>query len=138
MITSDIQALTAHFVAQWASVSTTVPVFYDNQPNAVTPTKAPWVRFSVRMGASIHHAGSATSGVKKQQGRVWLQVFVPNQTGSGVMNTLVDGFMGIFENKRLDSSKIHMGTLQPSEPRDGGDGFTMMAVSVPFDSYRAY
>ena len=138
MLLDDTQALTQHFVSNWATVSTTVPVFYDNQPNAIPPAKAAWVRFSVRLGGSIHHAGSADDGVKKQLGRVWLQIFVPSQTGMGKAYTLAEGFALMFRNQRLDSHQIHLSTEDVSDPRDAGDSMMMMTVSVPFESYRRY
>ena len=133
MITQDIQALRAHFIANFDPGS--VPVIYDNQPTVSIPEGSLWMRFSVVPGASFHDAGSAQDGVMIQQGRVWLQVFTPEQRGDGEALALADAFATAFRNKRIDT--IMMKTEEFGS-RDNRDGYQMISLSIPWESLRRY
>lgn len=134
MLTADITALKKHFLDSW----TATPIVWDNQPETAIPEGQSWVRFAVRPGASFHDAGSSLNGILRQQGRVWLQVFVPEQTGDGAAVSFVEAFAAIFRNKRLDSGAIHLSTPDFNIDPTLKDGFFMISVNVPWESFRRY
>ena len=148
MFDKDIQALTAHFVSSWPTVSDAVPAFYDNQPNADPPLDEPFVRFSVIMGGSRHYAGDAIHGVMKQIGRVWLRIYFPAQTGLAVAHELASGFAAMFRNQSFDEDAIQCATEQPEAPINvvsdfasaaaEANGMLMLKITIPFDSFRSY
>ena len=135
MLSLDYRALTEHFTLR--SGVFTDPIFYANQPNSQPPVNSIWMRFSVIPGASQNHAGGAQDGVKKQLGRVWLQIFVPEQTGVGHAYDIADLFATMFRNKRIQDI-ISTQTEEINIVPDGGDGMLMMTVSIPYESYRSY
>lgn len=136
MITTDYQALRQHFINGWSAFPA-VPVLYDNQPNERVEPKLQFVRFSVRAGASFHHAGSAQDGTRIQRGRVWLQIFTPAEMGDGEALAIADEFAALFRNKRIGDA-IQLKTEDIQTDPNARDGYFMISVSVPWESYRSY
>lgn len=130
----DRKTLTARFKAAW---NPTVPALYDNQPNVTMPTTA-YVHFSVRQGDSQHYAGDRFTGSKLQLGRVWIQVFVPAQTSTGLADSLLDAFCAIFENWNSDDYAIEVATRDDNAPAMQPNGMMMFSTSIPWKSIRDY
>lgn len=134
MITADILALQNRFVDLWDNG---VPVFYDLQTNEARPVDALWCRFSVIPGGSKHYLGDREHGYKLQLGRVWLQVFIPEQSGTADAFNLIEKFTTIFRNWRTDEILCETEQLNGAT-RDEETGMAMMTVSIPWQSIRPY
>lgn len=89
--------LTAHFKTAWNTA--TLGVEYENQ--AGTDKAAAWGRFSVVQGAvdPMEIGGTFTRG----GGAVYLQVFLPMNSGTKKATECADAFAAIFNQKRLRS-----------------------------------
>lgn len=134
MITADILALQNRFVDEWDD---SIPVFYDLQPLEERPVDALWCRFSVIPGASNHHLGGRETGFKRQLGRVWLQVFVPAQSGTAEALTVIETFASIFRNWRTDEIQCETEQMGGAT-KDEETGMMMFTVSIPWVSFRPY
>lgn len=134
MITTDVQALRQHFIANWPN---DVPVFYALQPIDDQPVGI-YTRFTVNPGASQHYVGSAANGAKLQLGRVWLQIFAPLQDGDTEVLRLIDLFAGIYRNWSSYDDAIRCQTEDVSGPFADPSGRYLYTVSIPWESYRTY
>lgn len=134
MLSQDITALRQHFADNFDPAG--LPVIYQNAPLTDIAEGAPFLRFTVIPGASFHRSGDGTSGTMVQQGRVWLNISIPEGTGDALMLTVVDAFSACFRNQRIDQDIIC------KTPDVGSattrDGYLSIAVSIPWESYRHY
>ncbi|MXO94294.1 hypothetical protein GRI62_11875 [Erythrobacter arachoides] len=111
---------------------------FDNQPAIDVPENTLWCRFSITAGASFHDAGSSQSGLYIQQGRVWLQVFVPEQTGTADGDELLDRFGAIFSHAILDDYAIRCRLPDYGREPSIDDGYMMVTASIPWEARRRY
>jgi hypothetical protein len=123
-----IQTITQHFVDTW---NDDVPVIFDNQPNAARPATT-WGRFSIVLGANRRRTYGATA-TYIQQGRVYLQIFVPAATGLESGYVVANSFIAAFRDWRSADYQVrflqHEFTVM--EPEDGG--WFNITVSFPFE-----
>lgn len=132
MITQDIDTLTIRFLDEWQGDG--LPVVYDLQPQADHPDG--YIHFSVKMGGSRHAYGDAKSGGKKQIGRVWIDVVVPDEEGTARGTKLIEDFCAIFRN--WTDNIIQCETEDMSQPYTIDGGLVRFSASVPFTSIRPY
>lgn len=134
-ISADADALQARFVAQWAILRPTVPVAYENAPAIVPAPTGPWVRFAVRAGDLDRGYIGSGSGLYRGQGRVWVQVFVPRQSGTDTLNAIVDDVASIFRRWRSADGAIQTDNVEitaiPGDP-----AWHQVNVSIPYVSWR--
>ena len=130
MLVSDLQTIRRHFVESFRD---DIHIVFANQPVSEAQEGTIWARFSVRPGEQFHVAGGR-AGVMIQQGRVWLQVFQPEQTGDADSLDIVDEFAALFRNARLDP-QIDFGMPDIDINPVLTDGYAMMTASVPFESF---
>lgn len=97
-----------------------------------------WVRFTVRPGASFHVAGDSEQGMLLQQGRIWLQVFAPRNSGDGEPLAILDEFARLFRHVKLDDGDLRVFTADIDTNTAVDDGWFMMTASIPYESMRRY
>lgn len=131
MISLDIDALTDRFLDEWTG---TLPVVFDSAPPVDTTNG--YVRFFVRPGASKHYCGDTTYGLKKQQGRVWLEIVIPEGHGDRDALDMIDAFARIFRNWR--NGAIYCETEDMKEPIDIEGNMVKFSLSVYWWSLRPY
>lgn len=93
-----------------------------------------FVRFSHRAGNDI--ARAVSGGLSERQGRIWLQINIPQGDGLAVAYELADQFRAIFkQGKRLDDYQI---TIHESSANTtpAYDGFYGLNVSIRYTSLR--
>lgn len=125
-VTADIIALSDRFLSEWNDLT---PVAMEGLP-ALPEQDDAWVRFTIRPGRQNH---GNLGRLYEQQGRVWLQVFVPVAEGDGLAYELADRFIEIFRSYRegnLICSTPDMNVV-------GEDGnWLQVNVSIFWRSYR--
>lgn len=134
-IKTDADALQARFDAQWATLRPTVPIAYDNAA-AIDPTPAaPWVRFSVRAGNLDRGYIGGSSGLYQGRGRVWVQIFVPVQSGAATADALLDDVVTIYRRWRSSDGAVRTDDAEfntiPGDPV-----WHQINVSIPYVSWR--
>ena len=118
------------FATGWALLSSPPPVNYENTPfNA--PSNAPWVRMVIRPGASA--TGSIGPDIMNiNLGRVWVQIFVPENTGTDEARTLADSAAAIFAHQRKNGLLF----LAAEYTAVGAaNGLYQYNVSIPYRRY---
>ena len=125
-----IQTLTQHFVDTWNPL---VPVIYDNGPNAAKTQSSTWARFSIVLGENLRRTlGSAPKYVQK--GDIYLQIFVPKQTGLESGYTVATSFIAAFRDYRSTDFKIRAGQPEFTVMASETDWFNITLVI----SYQAW
>lgn len=133
MLTTDFETIKQRFVDQWTNTVTTL---YDNAPNQTLDPTLPYVRFSVIAGASEHAGGNAATGLKRQLGRIWLDIYIPRQQGEKAALDLIDEFAPIFRNWRSDDAALHCKTEEIS--RRDEEPYYRVKVQFEWESLRSY
>ncbi|GAA0766956.1 hypothetical protein [Brevundimonas olei] len=92
-LTNDLSAIRAHFIAEWDD-ETYQTVFANGQPETLDPDR-PYVRFGVD-----HFDGQIVGGnkLRRDDGIIWLQVFVPNGDGTMTAYEIAEIFKNIFKD----------------------------------------
>jgi hypothetical protein len=91
----------SRFNTQWISLRPTIPVFFDNAGDDVTPPQnSAWVRLTVLPGASQQVAMGNTRRWRSA-GVVAVQIYVPAASGTGLAQELGDDVTSIFEGVNL-------------------------------------
>ena len=121
-------AITDRFKTAWNVA--TLPVVYENQPQ---PSQAgAWGRFSVMQGQSDPVAiGAATS--KRVTGAIFLQIFLPLNTGTKKAHDCADAFVAIFDQARFKSG-VHYIVCDNAGMVDAGEraGWLQKNLRVQF------
>jgi hypothetical protein len=122
----DIEAINTRFYALWPSATL---VIADNDRNTDTPEDAVWCRFSIVPGAERR----VTIGSKtwEQLGRVYLQIFVPDERGTSEAYALANTFTTIFREWASPDYRIRFSTPEFRPSNEDGEPFTLV-VSIPF------
>lgn len=91
------EAIYSRFVTMWGTNS---PYTFDNEAYNAPASK--WVRLSVRqIDAEQHTLGAIGNRKFLRQAAVWLQIFVPLNSGLKDADTLAQAFRTIFEGARF-------------------------------------
>lgn len=133
-MSADRIALTTHFVTFWEHPNT----LHDNGPARQFPEGKVYCRFTVVMGDQQPFAGASDTGLVKQLGRIWLQVFLPEQAGVGAGDPLIADFVQMFRHARLDEGRLTCGTPEFGRNNTPKNGYVMRSVNIPFHSLRRY
>ncbi len=87
----------SRFNTQWSSLRPTIPAFFDNAGDDVTPPQnSAWVRLTILPGASQQVAMGNTRRWRRI-GVIAVQIFVPAASGTGLALELGDTVRDIFE-----------------------------------------
>lgn len=120
-------AITARFKSAWITAS--LPVAYENQP--APNIDGPWGRFTVIQGDTdpMQIGGSSTRGT----GFIFLQVFLPLNTGTKKATDCADAFAAIFDRASFRSGTTHVACLTTGMA-DVGEraGWTQKNIRVQF------
>lgn len=110
---STVEALRAHFLAQWAlSAYAAVPIFQVNrQTNNVGPD-ASWIRMTVTPGTRKAVAYGNTR-IWRTYGEVIFQIFVPKGNGDGEARRYADTIGTILEGKTISGVELEAVTFRP-------------------------
>ncbi len=123
-------ALRARFNDQWNRDEITT--VYDNQPLSETNDRDAFVRFAIRFNDEDRIAtGDVAMHIMK--GRIYLQIFVPKESGDAQTYTLSDKFIAIYRNWEQDDPSIVCGTARV-EMAPTKEPYFQMNVSVPFEA----
>lgn len=121
-------AITDRFKTAWNNA--TLPVVYENQPQ---PSQAAaWGRFSVMQGGSDPVAIGAPAS-KRVTGAVFLQIFLPLNSGTKKAHDCADAFVAIFDQARFRSGS-HYFVFDNAGMVDAGErgGWLQKNVRVQF------
>ena len=120
-------SIEGRFNTAWGN---TTPIAWDNA--SFTPPDTAWVRLAIRNGASITEAiGGAGAGdvLNQYLGRIWIQIFVPDNTGTGEARTLADTAAAIFNQVTFDNIRC----MAPEVAIVGNtDVWYQVNVSIPY------
>ena len=123
-------AIATKIVTEWPS---TYPMVAEGQafPGGTQPS-GPWARFSIRPAANVITTVNAASN--QIVGLVWLQIFLPEETGTRAAFVMADILAGIFEQKRGNTSTGSLLRFDQVElaPAGGSDGWAMWRATVRF------
>lgn len=102
---SDAAFLRTYFATNFAALRPTTAIVFENAPASDPPTDAPHVRFYVRRGlaqqASIGGGGGNGTRVFRNNGILEAAVFVPLQTGDGLLLRLADDVWNVLAARTL-------------------------------------
>lgn len=116
------------FATGWGS---TTPIDYENVP-FTAPSAAPWVRIVIRPGPAVTGGTTGSTALNVTTGRVWVQVFVPEGTGTDKARQLADSAASIFGHQRSNGLLF----LTPEFTAVGvANGYFQYNVSVPYRRY---
>ena len=91
----------SRFNTQWSSLRPTIPVFFDNAGDDVTPPQnSAWVRLTVLPGSS-QQVEMGRLRRWRRAGVVAIQIYVPAASGTGLAQELGDTVIEIFEGLTL-------------------------------------
>jgi len=128
-LSSISTTLRTRFLDQWLDPVVTV---FDNAEAVEIDGAEPFVRFAIRF-ADERRLSTGANALHSVIGRVWLQVFVPNQEGTAMALDLADAFAAIFRNWRsLDGSVTCSSPSIDTVPSN--DGWHQVNVSIPFEA----
>lgn len=121
----------SRFNTQWSSLRPTIPVFFDNAGDDVTPPQnSAWVRLTVLPGDSQQVAMGNTRRWRRV-GVCAVQIFVPAASGTGLAQELGDTVIEIFEGLTLSSVIFRATSLN----RVGLDGaWLQYNANTPFQA----
>ena len=90
-------AIRSRFNTQWSTLRPTVPLYFDNAGDDVTPPQnSAWVRLTILPGASSQvEMGNLRRW--RRIGVIVVQIFVPAASGTGLAAELGDTVRDIFE-----------------------------------------
>ena len=100
------------------------------------PTNAPWLKFD-RIGGPSFRAGVAGQGkgMANKTGTIHIQVYVPNNQGSGALDTLISKARAIFSE--FDGGGINC--QSSSDPRYSiEDGWAVATIDTPYFYFEFY
>jgi hypothetical protein len=120
----DINAIRVYFLNTWNEV----PVIFDNEP-AIDEPEGIWARLSVNPGASKR--ASIARKTYDQQGRVYLQVMIPEGEPDNEGWTLAERFGMAFRELNLDNYRVRFDTPEYSSS-DAEDDWYVITVSIPY------
>jgi hypothetical protein len=87
----------SRFNAQWSSLQPTIPAYFDNAGDDVTPPEdSTWVRLTILPGAS-QQVEMGNTRRWRRAGVLVVQIFVPAASGTGLALELGDTVRDIFE-----------------------------------------
>lgn len=117
----------ARFRSLWG---TTTPIFLEND-TGTPPAGVPWVRVSIRhTDAEQESLGEQGQRRIVRSALLFVQVFVPLNTGTTVARTLAQQARQIFELVRIDSNNVRFYVPQIRELGNDGSFFGIL-VEVP-------
>lgn len=113
---------------------TDAPIAFENVPDSSTVTAAKaepsaWVRIAIRNGDAFTAGINGSTPRGEQQGRIWIQVFTPENTGTERARALAGIAATVFRHSRFDGIRCY----EP-EFRSVGidDGWYQFNVNVPY------
>jgi hypothetical protein len=90
-------AIRSRFNTQWSTLRPTVPLYFDNAGDDVTPPQnSAWVRLTILPGAS-QQVEMGNTRRWRRVGVLVVQIFVPAASGTGLAAELGDTVRDIFE-----------------------------------------
>lgn len=108
------EAIYQRFVTAWGSTS---PYTFDNE--SFSPPSDAWVRLSVRNTDSGQETLGAIGNRKfLREGMVWLQVFVPLDSGLKDADTLSEAFRTIFEGVSFSNINFNRVVIKEGSPEN--------------------
>jgi hypothetical protein len=128
----DLTVIRSRFQSIWSAAYPDVPYVFDNEPPVDEPG-GPWVRLSVQPGVQRRRGRNSQGITYDQLGRVYLQVFVPDDEGDH------DGWtMAEFVGHGLCDWRSHDWSLWIQSPTystssQDGEPF-MILVDLPYRS----
>lgn len=94
-------AIRSRFNSQWSTLRPTVPLYFDNAGDDVTPPQnSAWVRLTVLPGAS-QQVEMGRLRRWRRVGVIVVQIFVPAASGTGLAMEIGDTVRDIFEGVTL-------------------------------------
>lgn len=102
-----VDAIGAHFATGWG---TTTSIAWDNVPYSPDPTLA-WVRVSIQH--NVERQETVERGMYTRRGLVFVQIFVPVDTGRADVDVLVPQCQAIFEDS--DPTRITFSNVTARE-----------------------
>lgn len=126
--------------SRFSEMFTAAPIAWENVAESAELQTAkgsaqPWVRLSIRNGDSLTSAiGGATGAdiLAMHQGRIWVQVFVAEGTGTQMARQMADTARDVYRQARFSGIKCY----EPSMSAAGvSDGWYQVNVSVPYRRY---
>lgn len=91
----------SRFNTEWATAQPTVPVFFDNAGDDVTPPQnSAWVRLTVLPGES-RQVEMGRLRRWRRVGQIVVQIFVPAASGTGLAQELGDAVRDVFEGRTV-------------------------------------
>lgn len=121
----------SRFNTQWSSLRPTIPAFFDNAGDDVTPPEdSTWVRLTVLPGGSSQvEMGNLRRW--RRVGVIVVQIFVPAASGTGLALELGDTVRDIFEGLTVSGVIFRATSLN----RVGLDGaWLQYNASTPFQA----
>ena len=99
------------------------------------PDQSPWARLTVIFGT---RSNAAVGGTKvRQLGELYLQVFLPEDSGTKVATDSYDAMATIYDNKNVpftDDTGFILTQAVTSRPTGIRDGYEQTTISAPFYS----
>jgi hypothetical protein len=131
MLLQDLNTLTSRFTSRWTG---TLPIVYDLAPQKDYPNGK--VSFSVVLTSSRHLYGDVTSGAKRQNGFVELNIDIPDEHGDGDAIDMMEQFATIFRN--YSDGVVNCQTEYVTPKMKLQSGLIRFRISVSFYSVRSY
>jgi hypothetical protein len=114
-----------------------VTMVYAGQPNVdLDPTK-PFIRFTLGPIDTERESFSA-SGRERAYGRVYIDVFVPRQSGDALLYDLADQCAAAFRNWRWRSGEDGLDCKTPSTTITEEPDWLRAKISVKWESIHSY
>ncbi len=107
------------------------PVAYENKTFTAPANFGQYVRLAIRNGLGATSAiggGDGGTVLNEQQGRIWIQAFVKEGTGTGPIRVLMDTALNIFKDARFNGIKCYAPEVQYVGP--DGTGYFQLNGSV--------
>lgn len=123
-------SIESRFASLWQSEDISFENISFKPPRDIQGAALPFVRISIRNSASFTDAIAAGSVVNQHTGRIWVQVFVPEGTGTALARQLADQAAVVFDNARFNGIKCYAAEIK--SVGNDGLGYYQLNVSIPY------
>ena len=125
-------SIEARFTTQWAGRT---PIAFDNVAFTPPANQGAFVRLAIRNGDSNTAGVQGTGSVlTEHQGRIWVQVFVKEGTGTAAARGHADAAAAIFGNSRFDGIRCYAPEIK--HVGADGNGYHQINVSIPYRRFQ--
>ena len=123
------ESMTRSIETRFAANYSATPIAYANVPFE-PPSNSPWVRLTVNYGDGLAGSlGWPNNVLRRDNGLIVIQVFVPVETGSQAAMALIDQIYPIYEHTLFDDIVPATASVSATGVSDGWQQFN---VTIPF------